>query len=877
MKNAKTTVFEYVEREILTSQQYKNGIDTSTIANALGMQRSNVSTLLNQLCTEGKLKKTNTRPVLYILNSPNNQEIESNCFEQLIGYDGSLKNPIQLAKAAVLYPKKSLNVLIVNQRGSGTTCFAETMYKFALERGVLQPEGQFVRINTLHYAKNIGALDEDLFGKDDDVETSVFAREASGFILIDNFHLLDGKQQARIFQFIETGELINEAGDKSIHNSNLTIIASCQPDNISELEKFFPIVINLPTLQDRPLREKFDLINQFFLAEAKEADRRIEVPRDVIDALMIHEFEYNVRELRQEIRIACANAFVEAIDSQEGNLYVVLKDFKSSFQKDLLYLKQHQQSIYDAIGYDYDRGFVYGSDIFKDNGESENIYNVIRSQFNELSDRGFNREVVDRAINAHVNSLFATYKLRYSDKEEYNFEQLSKVVDKKIINIVQLFLKEIENEYGKTFKTSTFYGLCLHINALKDKKFDNRRISDEQIAFIIENYPEQYAACIRLAEVIRTELSIELPMDEEAVLTMFIIEAKEEEEEVHPVLLYVLHGNRTAKSLAETTNLLTQSNNAYGYDIQLDVETTQSYAELKDLIVQIDNGAGVIVIYDMGSIKQMINMIQQEINVKIHSINIPITLIGIDVARRCSMETDIEYVYHIVSQEVNQSMKVTPSRRVIITLCHTGEGGAVQLKNYIDQYSHLGMRTIALSVSDRKELLDEISEIQQRYEIYAFVGDYDPKLLGIPFISIQKVFENRSEVLDKILLFEPVGTETFNSYENIYSHLEKSFEYTSINKLKNVLPNVIDEISDQYKLPSDQQIGLFIHLACVIERILARRDAEIKLDGQKIIDSNPDDYRFIRRVLKRVENVFKIIINDNEVATVIVIVKHLSV
>ena len=65
MKVAKTLVLEYLEQEFLKNN--KQGLETKVIAAALGMQRSNVSTILNQLVKEGIFVKGNTRPVQYQL------------------------------------------------------------------------------------------------------------------------------------------------------------------------------------------------------------------------------------------------------------------------------------------------------------------------------------------------------------------------------------------------------------------------------------------------------------------------------------------------------------------------------------------------------------------------------------------------------------------------------------------------------------------------------------------------------------------------------------------------------------------------------------------------------------------------------------------
>ena len=111
MKSTKDAVYEYVRQCVYSKGEYSKGVETKEIADALGKQRSNISTALNELIKEGKLIKSDGRPVMYKL-SDNKKENSQQEFAYLVGYDGSLKSAVQLSKAAILYPKRSLNVLV---------------------------------------------------------------------------------------------------------------------------------------------------------------------------------------------------------------------------------------------------------------------------------------------------------------------------------------------------------------------------------------------------------------------------------------------------------------------------------------------------------------------------------------------------------------------------------------------------------------------------------------------------------------------------------------------------------------------------------------------------------------------------------------------
>lgn len=877
MKTVKETVYEFIQQEIYSKNEDKTGLQTKTIAESLGLHRSNVSALLNELVKEGKLVKTTTRPVYYKLPEQMHKSTEKSCFTKLIGYNGSLRNAIQLAKAAILYPRSSLNVLLSSQTGCGTTYFASLMFQFAKERGILSKDATYIKIDCRHYSKNVTVLSDELFGTQGDLRDSCFVKAQGGMLFIDNVDLLDAKQQSSLFGFLDSGKIYSEDKSKSIKCNDLLLVLACSPQSNLQINRMIPVTIELPELKDRSMKERFDLINHFFRVEASNSERCIEVTVESIKALVLSDFTYNVKGLELNIKAACASAYVRVVNELEQDICVCVNDFNGQIKKSLLKLKSCDTEIDILIGNKesiiYDKNTT--NEGYYDSHLVVDMYSEIKRQYDELVNLGINDRGIENVINTHIHNLFKKYRYYNGFDDSNNLDQLSKIVDKKVIDIVTHFFNSSKKELRIKLKSNVFYGLCLHINSLLTLNFNHQRVDNNQIVKIIQDYPEEYAESVQLATILKDEMDLDLPTYEIALIAMFLIESDENNDDDHPVLLYIMHGNGTASSLKGVTNSLTHCNNAYSYDMALDVGTKQAMEEIKSLIEQIDRGKGVIVIYDMGSIKTMIETIAEEIDIKIRYINIPITLIGIDVARKCSMENDIDYVYHMANLEINNMMKNEEKRNsVIITICHTGEGGAMQLKLYIDQYSKLGMKTIALSISSRDELLKEILVLKKTYHIHSFVGTYDPKLLGIPFIPIKKIFENPKEGIDRILMFEPLNSSSVN-YNDIYIYLEEQFKYVSISKLKTVLPNIIDEFSMYYSLNEDQKVGLFMHLACLVERLLEGKVAVSNPNKNKIISLFEEDYQVIIRILKSLEKTFKVILDNNEIATIIMIIKKI--
>ena len=92
MKTTKESVFEFVQKQLMTNSDYKDGISTKVIADYFQLQRSNVSTLLNELVKDARLEKTNTRPVLYYLPQKEVGNELNTVGRVMIGIDGSLAN-----------------------------------------------------------------------------------------------------------------------------------------------------------------------------------------------------------------------------------------------------------------------------------------------------------------------------------------------------------------------------------------------------------------------------------------------------------------------------------------------------------------------------------------------------------------------------------------------------------------------------------------------------------------------------------------------------------------------------------------------------------------------------------------------------------------
>ncbi|AZZ61249.1 PRD domain-containing protein [Oenococcus sp. UCMA 16435] len=876
MQKSKDIVYDFVRKTIYTKPGSGRGITTLFISEALKLQRTNVSTSLNELVNEGLLKKTDTRPVLYTIA----EQEKKDAFTSLIGYDGSLKKACQLAKAAALYPNGSLNIQIFSKPGSGTSFFVSQIIKFAKDNNVLSLDAPNIVINCRNFAKDIHSLDEELFGPNGDFENSCFDRARGGILFLNHYDFLDSAQQSRILDLLDREQdVLNQVHESNNKISKKTfLILSCSQQSNKQIEQKIQVNIKLPSLDERPYIEKLALINLFFSIEAKNAQRNIIVSIDVLKALLLADYDCNIKNISLAILMACANAYVRVVDISHKNVNVYPNDLNATIRKSLLKEKENSHVVKVFFEGMNEAFYDYQANLQNDfsNKNMNDLYANINKQYEHLIDQGISNGSIKSVINNHIQEIFNNQNYS-SFNTDSNPKKLEKVVDPKIISIVQNWLNTCKKNLNRDFGGNVFYGLCLHINSLLALQNNNERVNKQQVRKLIFQYPLEYKEAVKLSQILQDELELKISTEEVALITMFLVDPQEKNDNRHPVVLYVMHGNGTAKSLMETTNSLTQSHYSFAYDMNLETEVKTAKEDIESLILKINQGKGVIAIYDMGSIKSMLETISEETDIKIRMLEIPITLIGINAAHRSSMETDIDYVYHLINTDINRLQGEEQKKEdTVITLCHTGEGGAEELKNYIEQYSKLNLRVVPLSISNREKLIKEVIDLRKIYHISAFVGTYDPKLFGIPFISINKIFENSKMDLDSVLTFKPILSR-YEAYEQIYEYFKQQFKYTSVSELKIVLPEVMDQLCLSYQLTEDQRIGLFVHLGCLIERTLSGKELGHNMNQKKINLMFKNDYHLITRIMKKIEKKFTIIINDDEIATMIMIIKKLQI
>ena len=850
MKSNKEKVYDFIR--LHDNGEQNGGVSTVYIAEAMDLQRTNVSSILNQLVMEGRVQKTNGRPVLYGINRVGNGG-NGDCFSDLFGHDGSLKQAVQLAKAAVLYPEKTLNSMIVGPRGTGKSRLAKRMYQFALEQEVIPVNSPYLPVDCHDYASNENLAEE---------LAEVWKKAENGVVFLDNIQFLSSRARKALLEYIQSKE------------RNYSVVVSCTersqlPD---EFLAEFPIQIELPALSERPLSERLEMVKHLLSKEAARIQRTLVIRGDLMRCLLLYECEANYYQLKGDIKIGCANAYIREYRSKE-EIQLFASDFANTVRKGFLRYRMHRKEIDELVSFEQSYTFD-GTTVSVTEPAKDSLYEKLNRKATALSDTGFEEDEINLILSAEVERSFGEYQKNLV-QEVGNKNQLEVLVDGKLIQMVEQFLQTAEAKLDRRFSNSVFYGLCLHINAVISGNREPGQLDKKQIADILSYHKKEYMLSAELAENLAKEYEMELPMDEVILITMFLCFQNEEiPQGGKTVILYAFYGEGIATAIVKTITGMTQWDNVFSFELAYEKASAETYESLKEYIASIHQGKGVLVVYDSCFLTEMLTEIEEELGILIRQIPMPVTTVGIELARRTLTEDNPDRVLRHAVKNIGTIGAY--SKNYIVTLCTTGKGGAEELKRYIERYGQLkDTEVIPMSVADREVLSGEFKKLMRNGVIACVVGTFDPQLFSIPFISISEVFSIKKENLPQLLRLEKEAKARID-YNAMFDYLGEQLEHISIEKLKKLLPETLREINTEImELSLDTEAGLLIHVACLLDRLMANEPTATNPRKKVILSKYEKEFKQLLKIVKPLEKTFRVIVNDDEIANILTIIYQL--
>ena len=710
----------------------------------------------------------NDQKDLHKNNQKNNQK--NNNLREIIGYHGSLRNQIRQAEAAILYPPHGLHTLILGPSGVGKSFFAEAMYNFAINSSNFNNNAPFIVFNCADYAENPQLLLSQLFGYVKGAFTGastdkigIVEKANDGILFLDEVHRLPNEGQEILFHLLDKGKYRRLGETENSRIANVMITAATTEDPESSLLLTFrrriPMIIDLPSINDRPINERYILIENFFSQEAARVGKEITIKFDVIRSLLLYDCPGNIGQLRSDIQVACAKGF---LNSLSDNLAVVIE---ITDLPDHVPLGISSVASRNSISDD-----IFNDDLIVNPGDisthklrddryilPDEIYSKIQEKYYHLEKQGLKKDEINKIIWNKMKFDLNRFAKNIESNTLFPKEELKNIIDEKILRVVEN-VTNIAKSYIDNLKENFYYCIAVHLNSTFERLKQGKIIKNSQLDYIKNEYYNEYRVAKILTSEINNSLDIELPDDEVGFIAMYLKTFSTMNQKISRVNVIVLSHGHVACGMVDVSNKLLGTNLAIGIEMSLEESPQTLLKKTIETVKRVNEGKGCLLLVDMGSLVTFGEIITKQTGIPTRVVGRVDTIMVLEAVRRALITSDLDEIADALDGDktyVGQVKRVKKYLKTIITVCITGEGAALKIKKYLEDImdsSNESLNIISIGIMNRDSAQDRIHEISEDHNIIAIVGTINPGILDIPFISFQDILkEDGKRVLKKLM------------------------------------------------------------------------------------------------------------------------------
>jgi len=721
---------------------------------------------------ENDNKSNNKNKMIHISKKSSNNNLR-----EIIGYHGSLRNQIRQAEAAILYPPHGLHTLILGPSGVGKSFFAEAMYKFAINSSNFKNNAPFIVFNCADYAENPQLLLSQLFGYVKGAFTGanadkigVVEKANDGILFLDEVHRLPSEGQEILFHLLDKGKYRRLGETENSRIANVMITAATTEDPKSSLLLTFrrriPMIIDLPSINDRPINERYILIENFFSQEAARVGKEITIKFDVIRSLLLYDCPGNIGQLRSDIQVACAKGFLNSLSNDSAVVVIEIIDLPEHVPLGILSVASRESMSDDIFNDDLvvNPGNVSTHKLNDDRYIlPDEIYSNIQEKYYHLEKKGLEKEEINKIIWNKMKFDLNRFAKNIESSILFPKEELKNIIDEKILKVVEN-VTNIAKSYIDNIKENFYYCVAVHLNSTFDRLKQGKIIKNSQLDYIKSEYHNEYRVAKILAKEINKSLEIELPDDEIGFLAMYIKTFSTMDQNISRVNVIVLSHGHVACGMADVSNKLLGTTLAIGIEMSLDESPQTLLEKTIETVKKVHEGKGCLLLVDMGSLVTFGEIITKQTGIHTRIIARVDTVMVLEAVRRALITSDLDEIADALDGDKSYVGKVEGVKKyskTIITACITGEGTALRIKKYLEDIMDIAnenIEIIPIGIMDRNNAQNKIRKISEDHNIIAIVGTINPEIYDIPFISFQNILKEDG----KRMLRNLIGVKVIN-------------------------------------------------------------------------------------------------------------------
>lgn len=881
----------------------QSGVVTEDIVKKFNLSRTQSSRLLNDLVKSDDLIKINSRPVIFLPKSKINDvigptkksiyenvdELNNECkllkqeivFNSIIGHDNSLKEVIEQIKTAVLYPNGGLTIMLTGESGVGKTFLAKIIYKYSVSSNVLEKNAPYNVLNCAQYYNNLELLSSILFGYvkgaytgANESRAGLIEQSDGGVLFLDEVHRLNSEGQEKLFTFMDTGTF-SRIGENGVIRRARVRLVFATTESLSEFLQTFlrriPINIYVPNIEERGTIEKRKIVGHFIYEESKVLGLPIEITQITLNTILKIKFKGNIGECKNVIKYACGRAYAKN-QRRNGNIFVTLQDLPRNIYIENIDIFQFQSS----------KSIVFSPKQFSleisNGGNKRNIiYQSIikcldyfdRLEKNEITKELFSKKSSNLIIRLMDNLVFS------------NNDENNNVLMELIISIMQDIFRNLEVNNNIKYDGNNVLAFSSYLY-LKEESYqlsDEYKALESKLLIYLrkENYKE-YSIVNKVSTLITNRLDMYLNNVDTIIMIIFVKSTiiRMKFNQVNAII--VAHGYATASSMANVCNRILGKNVFTAIDMPINSTIADVSKQMSRYLDGYRIKNGLIVLFDMGSLNLIYGDLKNKINSPMLFIDQISTISALEVGNLLMQGKNIEEIAEIMDEEIKPNIQLYYPQKnkeyAIVSSCFTGIGTAIKIQHLLSE-SLIGIVDVKIIPYDYDSLVSmgDKDPIFEMYDVLAIVGTANPNVNGVDFILLEDIISGKGED-DVFRIFSKVVEN--EKIKNINDSIVKNFSLTRVIDSLTILDskkiierieegiNVIESIQKK-KLPNDKKIALYVHLSCMIERLVRKAEIEEYTDMNLLIRNHHSEVKLIKNAFSVLEKSYSVQIPISEI------------
>lgn len=898
-------------KENTRNEKYKRN-NAMDLKEKLNLSRNWISQYLNEYYNNGIFIKINTRPVVYLDKSELEKQYqcsiedslfssfqalldalkgkEKKSFDRLIGAQSSLLDLVDKCKSSIAYPPNGLPTILIGPTGSGKSFIVYLMYLYGVENGIIGENAKFIHVNCSEYTNNPELLTANLFGykkgaftgADSDNIGLIKAAEG-GVLFLDEVHCLKPECQEKLFLFMDNGYYRMLGDNETLYSCQVRIVFATTEDPqkvlLKTLYRRIPITLRVPSIEERGINEKAQLIIHYLKEEAHKLKSKLYITNVAYNTLLNAQYMGNVGEIKNTIQATCMHALYH--HKKEDELQIHTLDLPESIISNVaidsaLSIMDRQQLI--SLQALQQRVHINDSQIF-----------LIKELLDQLLELQNNRIPMSQFIERDMECLERYYhKLLFVDYAGDNIK------DSFILNRMKKVVELIGFKYGLTFQENEIQMLSMFVRDVFKRGVESAQFCEAHaqettdFAKVVEKkYPREYAIAKEMSTSIQASLDIQLHNILIALLTLSIVLYHAQRDTNKHVAIILAHGYATASSIANAAN---QFLNAYVFDaIDMPLQTSNEEIihTLNVFLQKRGEYHDLILLVDMGSLEKIYEGMAQNANIAIaNNVNTKMAIcIGEGLKKEESLQSIFEYsfeqnksTYHIINK--------VEKEKVILCSCATGIGTAEKLKDILMDSLPANL-PVKILTYDYSTLLENKLEHSffENYEVICIVGTLNPNINNIKFIPVEELIMYNSF---DILTIHFHGFMSDNDMESIHKNILKNFSLSNIignltilnpAKLLEHVADAIDRLQSEMNINFNYNtcFGLYVHICCLIERLVKREGAQEYVKQIEECDIELQYFvQYMKVAFSKVEKYYSVQLPIEEIEFINIYVKNIQ-